>query len=230
MEHQKFFHDFEGLEREVNTLLRDQRVFELEEFGAKKKGLNFRKVSQIAKQSASPKHVRELLYQTIDKFQPKTCLEIGSSLGISSQYLVKALPKEGSLFLLEGNLQPLENALDLCRKVAPLKNIIAVHGLFDETLPKTLKEVSAVDFVYLDGNHTYEATTRYFEMLLPKLSEKAILVFDDIYWSKGMNKAWNEIIQHPKLTFTVDMFQTGFCFMGLASPKQHFLLKYKSLW
>ncbi|MFQ3575007.1 MAG: class I SAM-dependent methyltransferase [Cytophagales bacterium] len=227
VEHEKYFFDFESLESQSDLVFKNKDWIEFEELGAKKKGKSTKQICQIAKASSSSKTVRELLYKTVDKFQPKSILEIGCSLGLSSQYLVKAMPQNGELYLFDGNKQVLEHALQLCRLQSPLKKVVAVHGLFDETLARSLDGISSVDFVYFDGNHTYEATKKYFNMVLPKLSENAILVFDDIYWSEEMKKAWDEIVKHKKITYSIDLFCSGFCFIGINAEKQHFVMKMK---
>jgi hypothetical protein len=47
-------------------------------------------------------------------------------------------------------------------------------------------------------------------------------VFDDIYWSKEMTEAWQEIKQHPKVNVTIDIFEMGLVFLRTEQPKQHF--------
>ncbi|MBK6643902.1 MAG: class I SAM-dependent methyltransferase [Bacteroidetes bacterium] len=62
------------------------------------------------------------------------------------------------------------------------------------------------DFIFIDGNHTYEATMRYFNWILPKVRAKTMIIFDDINWSAGMQQAWLEIQQHPKVTQSLDFY------------------------
>ena len=64
-----------------------------------------------------------------------------------------------------------------------LKNITYINAQFDDALPKLLNDFPRLDVVYIDGNHTYEATLRYFNLLLPKCTANTVLIFDDIYWS-----------------------------------------------
>ena len=52
----------------------------------------------------------------------------------------------------------------------------------------------------------------------------ACLVFDDIYWSKGMAKAWAEIIE--EVDFSVDLFRLGIVMLGDFNIKEHFKFKY----
>ena len=73
---------------------------------------------------------------------------------------------------------------------------------------KKLQEVK-FDFVYLDGNHRYEPTLRYIRWILGRAGEEAVIVVDDIYWSKGMQQAWKEIIRWPEVRVSIDLFHMG---------------------
>jgi len=75
-----------------------------------------------------------------------------------------------------------------------------------------LDELTTVDLLYLDGNHTYAATKDYFTMALEKKNNASVFIFDDIYWSKGMTEAWNEIKKHPSVTLSIDTFYFGMVF------------------
>ena len=81
--------------------------------------------------------------------------------------------------------------------------------------------------VYIDGNHTYEATLRYFNLLLPQCTANTVLIFDDIYWSKAMTDAWTTIKQNEKVRLTIDVFQLGFVFFRTERlAKEDFVLRY----
>ncbi len=49
-------------------------------------------------------------------------------------------------------------------------------------------------------------------MALSKATNDSVFVFDDIYWSVGMTRAWNEIKKDPKVTLSIDAFYFGFVF------------------
>ena len=74
-----------------------------------------------------------------------------------------------------------------------------------------LKKNKGIDFIFIDGHHDKKATLSYFRQILPYLSDGAILVFDDIYWSSGMEKAWNTIRKDPNLKISVDFLNIGIC-------------------
>jgi hypothetical protein len=50
---------------------------------------------------------------------------------------------------------------------------------------------------------------------------------DDIYWSKEMTKAWQEIKQDTNNTLTLDIYRMGFVFFGKEKlAKEDFVLRY----
>ena len=108
-----------------------------------------------------------------------------------------------------------------------LKNIELVEGNFDETLTGTITKMGNIDMVFVDGNHRYEPTVRYFRDLLPAMQEHSILVFDDIHWSKEMEQAWEEIKQDPAVTLSIDLFFIGLVFFRKEQKaKQHFVVRF----
>jgi len=222
------FHDFKILEENVKKAKFDKSFIFYKELGAHKtKNTSFKMVGSIAKSSSTPKFVREVLYKTINAFQPRMVVELGCSLGLTSQYLLKAMPPNSILCLMDGNDAVLRYAYQLCTSVCHhSKKILTFGGDFHQALQNLLAIDEQIDFIYLDGNHQGEFLISYVDKVLPKLSPHAILVFDDIYWDSSMYKAWKKIVQNPCITYSIDMFYTGFCFLGLNAAKQDIMLKY----
>ena len=213
------------MEKVLRKLKVNKALIHLTDLGAgSRKPAKVKTVGNIARHAVQRKKYRELLFRMVRKYRPKTVIELGTSLGVTTCYLNAGLDPDANLYSLEGDPVILDFAVE---NVLPKsRQLITVLGNFDQTLPALLAEIPKVDFVYLDGNHTYEATKRYFNMLVPYLSENAILVFDDIYWSDGMKKAWVEIVNDTRSQFTVDLFQLGIVFFTPARVKQHFVLLY----
>ena len=108
-----------------------------------------------------------------------------------------------------------------------LHNIEQVVGDFDDTLADVLKKNESLDFVFIDGNHRYEPTLRYFDMMKPYLQEHSVLIFDDIHWSKVMEQAWAAIKKDETVTLTVDLFFIGLVFFRKEQKeKQHFIVQF----
>ena len=199
--------------------------------GSKKLSGTTRPIAQIAKTSLSPVKTCRILFNTVKFYNCKNILELGSSLGISTAYLA-SVDDDTKVISLEGN----PASADIARHNAAqleLSNIEIITGSFEETLMPTLDRMKQVDLAYLDGNHSYDATIKYFDKILPYLNENSVIVLDDIYWSDGMLNAWKQLIQHPSVTYSIDIYSSGFLFFTKSmKSKQHFVLieNWKKIW
>ena len=79
--------------------------------------------------------------------------------------------------------------------------------------------------VYVDANHTYEATKRYVDYLLPRVTQKGIIVLDDIHYSEGMEQAWAELKADPRVTTTMDLYHCGILFVDPHYLKRHYRIR-----
>jgi len=177
-----------------------------------------RKVSSIARNALLSPAMCRLMWRLTKYFSPKTILEIGTSLGITTSYLANAAP-ESKIITLEGCPQTAARA-ELLFEECGAANIDLYVGLFDNSLPKALKELVQVDMAYLDGDHSYKAAIQNFNTILGHLHPGSVLIVDDIRWSKGMKEAWCEMAAHPKATLAVDLYKTGMLFFNPALSKQ----------
>lgn len=181
-----------------------------------------RKVSNIAKYSLSSTKFSVFLYRLIKKYKLKNILELGTSLGINTAYM--ALAKDVQIVSMEGD----ESIIQLAEKHLNKKeNINLMFGNIDGLLPNYLKGLNEpLDLVYIDANHTYEATIRYFKLLLKNKHQFSIFIFDDIHWSSGMTKAWKEIKKHSEVTASIDLFDAGIIFFNQQLNQQHLVLNF----
>jgi hypothetical protein len=53
-----------------------------------------------------------------------------------------------------------------------------------------------------------------------------MIIFDDIYWSKDMTKAWSEICASSAINLSMDLFLVGIVMKREEQSKEHFRLKY----
>jgi len=203
------FSDFDALDQVRKKLLSDTSVLTIDDHGA---GSHYSKsrqrtVQEIARTSTSSKQKSELLYRLANYLKVTTCVELGTNLGLTTLYLAKCT---SCVITIEGSeaLYRFSQELFCSQKQ---KNIVAHLALFDEVLPKILQEEKP-ELIFIDGNHRKEPTLRYFNMLLQKAENESVFVFDDINWSKEMQEAWREIIDHPKVTLSIDCFYFGLIF------------------
>jgi len=182
------------------------------------------KISEIAATSLCSSRKGRLLCQTVNYLKLNNILELGTSLGISTAYIA-ALSKSRKCITLEG----CENTAQIAREVfseLKLTNIELITGDIDQTLNEALTKLSNVDFVYMDANHTFEATMRYFNLIVPFLNKNAVVILDDIYWSKEMKLAWEQIKIHPGVRSSFDLYQLGIAFFNPDLHKKNYKLRY----
>jgi len=162
-----------------------------------------------------------LLQLLIQEFKCKTVLELGTSLGVGTSYL--ALQKSTNVYTIEGC--PTISGFTQ-NKLSHLSNVNFYIGEFSSQLNDVLTQSGSPDLIYIDGNHTYNATVNYFEYCIENASPNAILVFDDIHWSRGMEKAWDEIVKSKDVSISIDLFRMGIVFLDQSLDEKDFVLSF----
>ncbi|NNJ56349.1 MAG: class I SAM-dependent methyltransferase [Bacteroidia bacterium] len=208
------------IESERKRLLSSKQTIDFKDFG--KSGTLFkRNISEIAKSSLKSKKYAKLLSQLVKHYKCKNILELGTSLGITTSYF--ASNKDTQVITLEGDQSVHEIAKGIWNQLG-YTNITSLVGEFDLNLDKIPDH--KYDLIYIDGNHSYEPTIRYYKELLKKSHDQTIFVFDDIHYSKGMEKAWKEIQKHETTSISIDLFFLGIVFIDPTLSQQQFTLKY----
>ena len=217
----KYFQDWKTARK---SLLNNHKSIEIKDLGAGSKVFSGteRKISALAKTAGASSKKARILQNIVLHRQPQQILELGTSLGLGS--LAMSLPKVGELTTVEACPNTLKVARDLFQEYQ-VGQVITIENVdFDTYLDRLEKKVH-FDLVIIDGNHTYEATWHYFKKLSAHLHTDSLLVLDDLYWSKGMTQAWNEICQSEKISISIDTFELGFLFFRTGIEKQHFMIR-----
>jgi predicted O-methyltransferase YrrM len=223
----RFFYCYKTIEIVRGQLQADDKLLTIEDFGAGSRIHTHtqRTVKDIATSSLKPKKYSQLLFRMVNYFQPATILELGTSLGITTAYLACG-KADAQVITMEG-AKAIAAIAQQNFKLLHLKNIQVVTGNFDDTLPGTLQKLPGIDFAFIDGNHRLQPTLHYFELLLPKVHEHSVLIFDDIHWSNEMEEAWNTIKAHEKVMLTIDLFFIGIVFFRKENKaKQAFTIRF----
>ncbi len=209
---QQQFYAFENLIRLRKALLQDNTKIKMEDFGAGSQIFTnkVRLVKNIAKSGISNQKQSELLFRMINFLNAKVCLELGTSIGLNTLYMA-SVNKNNRVISIDACADLYDYAKNLAKK-NKLENIEFINAKFDAVLTEIIEKNKSLDFIYIDGNHSYEATMRYFNFFVEKVNTNTVIVFDDIYWSPGMTKAWDEIKGNQKVKLSIDTFFMGFVF------------------
>jgi predicted O-methyltransferase YrrM len=207
-------------------MISESRIINVNDLGSgseNRKG-KLRKVSDIARYSPVPRKYGELLSKMAAEFGEPLILELGTSLGISAMYMAASSPGI-KVKTIEGcsatSAIARENFED-----AGMKNIELYTGSFDDVLPEIVRSKIKPGLVYIDGNHRKEPLLKYFNMIAEVSDSKTVIIVDDIYSSKEMAEAWDEIKSYENVSVTVDIFRMGIVFFRQGINRNNYIIRY----
>lgn len=215
---------FQNWKRFRNQLHSNDSFIHVNDFGAGSKvfSSNKRQVSKIAKYAGISSKRARLLMNLSTYFKVQNVLEIGTSVGLGTAAIAMS-NSSANITSLEGCKATAEVANCMFQQYQ-LNKIRVNQGDFKNTISKAVN-VSTYDMIYFDGNHTKEATIRYFEQCLPVAHNDTLFLFDDIHWSSEMEAAWDFIQKHEQVTVSIDTFQWGLVFFRKEQQKEHFIIR-----
>jgi predicted O-methyltransferase YrrM len=205
-------------------LLANRQKVEVQDFGAGSKIFksSTRQISDIVKVAGISNKRGKLLLKIVSYFQFNTILEIGTSVGIATVALSLG-NKKSNIVTLEGCKNTADVARNQFQKLN-LQNIELIVDSFESSLEKVTKG-NTYDLIYFDGNHTKEATLKYFNICLETIHNESVFIFDDIFWNQEMSECWEEIKKHPLVTVTINTYTWGIVFFRAEQAKEHFTIR-----
>jgi len=196
--------------REVHQSLRsDRTLIPLNSGGARSamgKSEN-RTIRSFVRGSSVTEKYGALLHRITHWFHPEMIIELGTGLGISSIYLAAGSP-DTPMHTIEGNSHRVEFATGLIKR-CELNGVKVHRGDLDKKLMELITDIDGRFVAFVDGNHHYDPTVKYVESLVAKAGDEAVIIMDDIYWSRGMYRAWKEVISWPEVKVSIDLYHMG---------------------
>lgn len=190
---------------------------------------NYKTAKSIAQACAASKPPQWclVLFALVRHLKPQTSIELGTNLGISGAYIAAALAenKVGKLLTIEGSL-PKANLAEANLKKLQLDSYCQVIvGDFRNILPNLLSNQFNIDLAFIDGFHDGIATVDFHQQLKSTVNQEAVFVYDDINWSDGMSRAWNQIRHDHGVAVSIDFKSVGICVIRpqAQSPKHYSL-------
>jgi predicted O-methyltransferase YrrM len=216
--------DFKSIENLRQKLKNSNQKIEVKDLGAGSTTLKdtSRNVSDIARTSLTPPKYSALYANIIKHFECKNVIELGTSFGINTLYLSS---HDTSVTTFEGAPSIAEIAKTTF-EFAKAKNIKVIEGDINNTLPTFLIESKKIDFAFIDANHRFESTVKYFEWIVQKTHSKSVIIIDDINLSPAMEKAWKMIRENKLVYGSADLYRCGIVFFDPSLNKQHVILQF----
>jgi len=211
--------DFSHVNKFRQQLLDESATYYKKDFGTGSSRKT--QVNKEARSSSISIKYGELLGRIMGFQSPENVLELGTCFGLSTLYIQSGAP-QARITSLEGCPGTFEEREKLYKATFdddPNNGATYLQTGFDKYLQG---KIDRFNTIFIDGNHTHNATMRYFERFWWHLPYNGLLIFDDIHWSYGMNKAWNKIKDQPDMV-SVDLYQFGLCFKRKGSRRSYIL-------
>jgi predicted O-methyltransferase YrrM len=153
----------------------------------------------------------EFLLRLVRELAPRSCVELGTALGLSTAYQAAALELNGTgaLTTFEGAKAWAAVAEEGLSGLGLSARASVEVGTIEETLPRALERVGPVDYAYLDADHTEDATVNHFDAILAHMAPGGVAVLDDIAFSRGMSRAWHTIRRRDRVTARIGLGRMG---------------------
>ena len=214
--------EFIHIENLREKLLADHRTISVEDFGSSQQRRAQRNISYIARTTLSNWRFSAIYCRLARAWNARCIVELGTAFGINTLYLAEK--QDASVTTFEGS-SAIADIAALTFEFAGKENIYLIRGNIDKSLPAFLQTVRRVDIAFLDANHRYDPTLKYFEWLVRKMNEKSIVIVDDIHRSPEMEDAWRVIKNHRLVYGTADLYRCGIVFFDPSLNKQHVILQ-----
>lgn len=179
--------------------------------------------SKELKQCKISKKQGRVITRIVGYFQPKTILEIGSSLGIRTAYL-SCEQNDGKLFTIETHHDSAKYAQQNFEQLS-LKNIHQIVDDVDVALIKVFEKIEKIDLVYIDCKVTQNNTIQIFEKCIPFSHNDTIFILEGIHYSKEREEIWKTLQKDARITVSIDFNKMGCLFLRKESSKEDFILK-----
>lgn len=203
-----------------NYLNENQEEINLIELGSRRHGNKKYKISDRYKRTSINKKNGQILFNTATFFNGNV-LEIGTSLGVSCLYFGQALNDK---IITTIDINSIDSIINPYRDL--FKNIEFKIGNFDDLIPLFCKENIQLKIVFLDGNHTFEATIKYFNLIEKLLEKESVVIIDDIRYNSEMYNAWKFICEKHNYNYAIDLGSFGMIInANNKAPKQYFYIK-----
>ncbi len=145
-----------------------------------------------------------ILYSLVRAVKPEKIIEIGSGMGYSTLFIAQALSdnrkkinskknnlvnatseyqlkssKKGHVWSIEVNKTSLDIASKNINKASLRSYVSFILGASTDTLPILLDKINEVNFLFIDGDHSYKQCQDELNLCIPYISSSGYVVIHD---------------------------------------------------
>lgn len=196
-----------------DMLLHDETVATVSTAGAGTHQRQQKRIADIARISGTTPRYGAVFAKLTHHYNLTSVLELGTSLGIGSMYFAKA-NSNVHVTTVEAN-PTMANFTQKMFDKLNMQRIKIVNSDFGDFLNNNMHRNQKFDIAFIDGNHKGNALLHYYNTLnINMLSQRNIVIIDDINWSNDMFRAWQKITNMDGNKLYINMFRLGIVMSG----------------
>lgn len=170
-------------------------------------------------------HCGQIIFRIIQNAQFKTLLELGTNLGMETQYMALANLKARCITVTRSAELA---ALAQKRFQKQGLNHIELKILQSEETPlKVIEKFDNLDFVLFNQSFTSHDILDLFNKCLLKKNNGSIFVFLGIHGRPEMTRAWKKIRTDKDVQVTMDLYNLGIVMFNPELEKKNYVLRTK---
>ena len=146
----------------------------------------------------------EWLYRTMLFAQPRHVLKLGSSPGLSSSYIGRAL-SDGNVSVISDSHTHAELTRQLLERSKTF-NVEVMTGSVDDIVNKINEKKNVVDFAIIDCAHTVALT---FAQKICDMYSPHYLLVDNIHRSPKISETWQKLKTTSHFNIAIDFYYYG---------------------
>jgi predicted O-methyltransferase YrrM len=205
------------------TIRNSNKQIQVTDLGAGSMKMNrSRTVKDILKYGSSKGKWGELLYRISAFYQPRSILELGTSLGIGTWHMHYGA-SAANITSVEGCPETYGAMRFFTGVHLNNNNVELIQSSFNFYIDQLSSQ--KFDLIFIDGHHDGEALQSYMERLVPFSHDETIFLLDDIRWSNSMFQTWNKLKDSTNFHVSIDLFRMGILVRRPSQEKEHFILK-----
>ena len=146
----------------------------------------------------------------------------GPSMGLSTLYLT-SYASDLKCIALE-NVPEFASIARIAFGKAARNPVDLRVGSYKDLLPKALKDMEQLDFVFFNTLYEQQNNIWLFEECLKHVHGDTVFVFEGIKTSRKMREFWREVCCHPEVTVTIDLYSMGIVFFNKKLHKRDYIV------
>ncbi|MFC2162251.1 O-methyltransferase [Candidatus Altiarchaeota archaeon] len=152
-----------------------------------------------------------LLFNLVRTLKPQVVIELGTLFGISCAYMAASckITGSGKVISVDKSRPRLEVARRNIQGLGLEDQVLIKNTSFEETLSQIKEDDCRIDLAFIDGHKDGRALLSYYRQIRSMASTRAVIVIDDIRFSKEMNDAWNKICEMESGNTVIDLDRMG---------------------